>query len=102
MLKGKEETEMKPERLLGSGWVLGMVLEADLALLLPGHALTLLDLVAHLSAERARPRLVGLELLPDDGEVGFVGGQAQHDEVGCSERQNRTTDGTRTTTGGDL
>lgn len=57
------------------------VLTSDLALLLSGRALTLFQLVAHLSTQGTGPRLVGLELLPDDGEVGLVRGQAQHDEV---------------------
>lgn len=55
--------------------------QTDLALLLPGRPLTLLDLVAHLAAKGAGAGLVGLELLPDDGEVGLVGGEAQHDQV---------------------
>ena len=35
-----------------------------------------------MSAEVTGPRLVGLELLADDGEVGLVGGKTEHDEIG--------------------
>jgi len=58
--------------------------EAHLSLLLPRRPLTVFDFVADLAAERTGAGLVGLELLSDDGEVGLVGGQAQHDEIGCS------------------
>ena len=34
-----------------------------------------------------RPGLVGLELVPDDGEVWLVCGQPQHDEVGVRPTQ---------------
>ena len=37
--------------------------------------------LTHLWAEGAGPRLVRFELLADDGEVGLVCGQSQHDEV---------------------
>lgn len=39
--------------------------------------------MTHLPAQGTRAGLVGLELLPDDGEVGLVGGEAEHDQVGC-------------------
>ena len=35
-----------------------------------------------MSAEVTGPRLIRLELFTDDGEVGLVGGEAQHDEIG--------------------
>ena len=35
-----------------------------------------------MSAEVTGPRLVGLELLSNDGEVGLVGGETEHDEIG--------------------
>lgn len=57
-------------------------MQTDLALLLPGRPLTLLDLMAHLATKGAGTGLVGFELLPDDGEVRFVGGEAQHNQVG--------------------
>ena len=44
--------------------------------------------MAELAAEVAGAWLVGLELFPDDGEVGFVSGQAQHDQVGVSAAQD--------------
>ena len=37
-----------------------------------------------MSAEVTGPRLVGLELLSNDGEVGLVGGETEHDEIGIS------------------
>ena len=42
--------------------------------------------MAHLVAQGTRAWLVGLELLPDDGEVGLVRGQPQHDQVGWGTR----------------
>ena len=50
--------------------------------------LTVLHVVAELSANVAGARLVGLELLADDGEVGLVSGQAEHDEVGVGAAQH--------------
>lgn len=55
---------------------------AHLSLFLSGRPLTVFDFMTQLSTERAGAGLVGLELLSDDGEVGLVGGQAQHDQVG--------------------
>ena len=40
-----------------------------------------------LCADLARLGLVGLELLPDDGEVWLVRRQAQHDEIGVGAAQ---------------
>lgn len=58
---------------------------AHLSLLLSGCALTVLDFMAQLSTESAWSGFVGLELLSDDGEVWFVRGQAQHDQIGWKE-----------------
>ena len=44
--------------------------------------------MAELAADLAGSRLVGLELLADDGEAGLVGGQAEHDEVGVGAAQH--------------
>ena len=41
-----------------------------------------------MSAEVTGPRLIRLELLTDDGEVGLVGGEAQHDEIGVSAAED--------------
>ena len=40
-----------------------------------------LHTLTNLSAYLARPRLSRFKLLPEDGEVGLVSGQTQHDEV---------------------
>lgn len=52
-----------------------------LSLLLSGQSLTVLDLMADLPAQCTGSGLVGLELLTDDGEVGLVCCQPQHDQV---------------------
>lgn len=44
--------------------------------------------LTELSAEFAGSRLIGLELLADDGEVGFVCSQSQHNQVGCGEQDS--------------
>lgn len=55
--------------------------EPDLSLFLSGRALTLFELVAHLSAQGTGSRLVGLKLFSDDREVGLVSRQPQHNQV---------------------
>lgn len=47
----------------------------------------LLAQLTFLTADVAAPGLVGLELLTNDGEVGLVSGQAQHDEIGVCATQ---------------
>ena len=44
--------------------------------------------LTHLPAEITGPRLVGLELLPDDGEIRFVSCQAKHDQISISSAQD--------------
>lgn len=51
--------------------------------LLTSHSLTVLQLMTHLPTQGTGPWLVGFELLPDDGEVGLMCGQAQHDQISC-------------------
>lgn len=62
------------------------VCASHLSLLLSGCPLTVFDFVAYLSTEGAGTGFVGFELLPDDGEVWLVGGQAQHDQVSWEEK----------------
>lgn len=73
---------------MGSG--LSCLRRAHLSSLLSGRALTILDFMAQLSTQSTRPRFVGLELLSDDGEVGLVGGQAQHDQISWNESSSFT------------
>ena len=53
----------------------------------PDHNRTTTPLLTDLCADLARLGLVGLELLPDDGEVWLVRRQTQHDEIGVGAAQ---------------
>lgn len=59
---------------------------AHLSLFLSGRPLTVFDFMTYLIAERTGAGLVGFKLLSDDGEVGLVGGEAQHDQVSWEKR----------------
>ena len=54
-----------------------------LSFLLPSSSSAVLHFVAILVTDLAGALLDELELLPQDGEVGLVCGQAQHDQVSC-------------------
>ena len=53
----------------------------------PDHNRTTRPPLTDLCADLTRLGLVGLELLPDDGEVWLVRRQAQHDEIGVGAAQ---------------
>lgn len=57
------------------------IMSMYLSLFLPGHSLAVLELMAFLSTHSTGPRLVGLELFSDDGEIGLVSSKTQHDQV---------------------
>ena len=42
----------------------------------------------YLSAKVARPRLIGLEFFPNDGEVRLVRRKPEHDEIGVGAAQD--------------
>ena len=55
---------------------------------IPDHNRTKRPPLTDLCADLARLGLVGLELLPDDGEIRLVRGQPQHDEIGVSAAED--------------